>query len=71
MAWNFAEQIHSLTGFDAASTSDSETGEDFNLLTIMDAACCAVVLLFFLDIAPNIAYSSSVKIILIFFIVFL
>ena len=41
MAWNFAEQIHSLTGFDAASTSDSETGEDFNLLAnqwLVDAA---------------------------------
>ena len=32
MAWTYADQIHSLTGFDADSTSDSETGEDFNLL---------------------------------------
>jgi hypothetical protein len=32
MAWNFADQIHALTGFDADNTSDSETGEDFNLL---------------------------------------
>ena len=41
MAWNFAEQIHSLTGFDAASTSDTETGEDFNILAnqwLVDAA---------------------------------
>ena len=41
MAWNFAEQIHALTGLDAASTGDSETGEDFNLLAnqwLVDAA---------------------------------
>ena len=41
MAWNFAEQIHSLTKYDAASTNDSETGEDFNLLAnqwLVDAA---------------------------------
>ena len=25
MAWNFADQIHALTGFDADSTNDSET----------------------------------------------
>ena len=48
MAWNFAEQIHSLTGFDAASTSDSETGEDFNLLAnqwCVDAAKEVIILL--------------------------
>ena len=41
MAWNFADQIHALTGFDADSTSDSETTEDFNLLAnqwLVDAA---------------------------------
>ena len=41
MAWNFADQIHALTGFDADSTSDSETDEDFNLLAnqwLVDAA---------------------------------
>ena len=41
MAWNFADQIHALTGYDADSTSDSETGEDFNLLAnqwLVDAA---------------------------------
>tara|TARA_R100000458_G_scaffold3352_1_gene2757 strand:+ start:504 stop:1211 length:708 start_codon:yes stop_codon:yes gene_type:complete len=41
MAWDFAAQIHALTGFDADSTSDSETGEDFNLLAnqwLVDAA---------------------------------
>jgi hypothetical protein len=41
MAWNFADQIHALTGFDADNTSDSETGEDFNLLAnqwLVDAA---------------------------------
>ena len=41
MAWNFADQIHALTGLDADNTSDSETGEDFNLLAnqwLVDAA---------------------------------
>ena len=41
MAWNFAAQIPALTGFDADSTSDSETDEDFNLLAnqwLVDAA---------------------------------
>jgi len=41
MAWKFADQIHALTGFDAESTNDSETGEDFNLLAnqwLVDAA---------------------------------
>tara|TARA_R110000824_G_scaffold161930_2_gene337435 strand:- start:250 stop:963 length:714 start_codon:yes stop_codon:yes gene_type:complete len=41
MAWNFADQIHALTGFDADSTSDSATDEDFNLLAnqwLVDAA---------------------------------
>jgi hypothetical protein len=41
MAWKFADQIHALTGLDAESTSDSETGEDFNLLAnqwLVDAA---------------------------------
>ena len=32
MAWDFAAQIHALTGYDADSTSDSETGDDFNVL---------------------------------------
>ena len=32
MAWTYADQIHSLSGFDADSTADSETGEDLNLL---------------------------------------
>ena len=32
MAWDYAAQIHALTGFDADSTDDSETGDDFNLL---------------------------------------
>ena len=41
MAWTFSEQIHALTGFDAASNSDSETGEDFRVLSaqwLTDAA---------------------------------
>ena len=41
MAWNFADQIHALTGYDADNTADSETGEDFNLLAnqwLVDAA---------------------------------
>ena len=41
MAWNFSEQIHALTGFDAASDEDSETGEDFRVLSaqwLTDAA---------------------------------
>tara|TARA_Y100001963_G_C6724908_1_gene420942 strand:+ start:678 stop:1355 length:678 start_codon:yes stop_codon:yes gene_type:complete len=33
MAWTFSEQIHALTGLDAASNSDSETGEDFRVLS--------------------------------------
>ena len=32
MAIDFAAQIHALTGFDADSTSDTETGDDFNVL---------------------------------------
>ena len=41
MAWTFSEQIHALTGLDAASNSDSETGEDFRVLSaqwLVDAA---------------------------------
>tara|TARA_R100000781_G_scaffold74601_1_gene46456 strand:- start:396 stop:1118 length:723 start_codon:yes stop_codon:yes gene_type:complete len=41
MAWNFADQIHALTGYDADNTADSETDEDFNLLAnqwLVDAA---------------------------------
>ena len=41
MAWTFADQIHSLSGYDADSTSDTETGEDFNILAnqwLTDAA---------------------------------
>ena len=41
MAWDYAAQIHALTGFDADSTDDSETGDDFNLLAnqwLVDAA---------------------------------
>ena len=41
MAWTFSEQIHALTGLDAASNSDSETGEDFRVLSaqwLTDAA---------------------------------
>lgn len=41
MAWKFADQIHSLSGFDAESTDDSDVGEDFNLLAnqwLVDAA---------------------------------
>ena len=41
MAWNYAGQIHALTGFDADSTADSETEEDNNLLAnqwLVDAA---------------------------------
>ena len=41
MAWSFSEEIHALTGFDAASNSDSETGEDFRVLSaqwLTDAA---------------------------------
>ena len=41
MAWDFAAQMHALTGYDADSTSDSETGEDFNVLAnqwLTDAA---------------------------------
>jgi hypothetical protein len=33
MAWTFSEQIHAITGFDAASNSDSATGEDFRVLS--------------------------------------
>ena len=33
MAWTFSEQIHALTGLDAASNSDSETGEDYRVLS--------------------------------------
>tara|TARA_R100001594_G_scaffold146395_1_gene197733 strand:+ start:30 stop:746 length:717 start_codon:yes stop_codon:yes gene_type:complete len=32
MALDFAAQIHALTGFDADSTNDTETGDDFNVL---------------------------------------
>ena len=41
MAWTFSEQIHALTGLDAASNSDSETGEDYRVLSaqwLTDAA---------------------------------
>ena len=41
MAWTFSEQIHALTGLDAASNSDSATGEDFRVLSaqwLVDAA---------------------------------
>ena len=41
MAWDFAAQIHALTGFDADSTSDTDTGEDFNVMAtqwLTDAA---------------------------------
>ena len=33
MAWDFADQIHALTGYDADSSDDTDTGEDFNVLT--------------------------------------
>tara|TARA_R100001594_G_scaffold129201_2_gene167742 strand:- start:1674 stop:2447 length:774 start_codon:yes stop_codon:yes gene_type:complete len=33
MALDFAAQIHALTGFDADSTDDSETGDDYDELT--------------------------------------
>jgi hypothetical protein len=32
MAIDFAAQIHALTGFDADSSNDTETGDDFNVL---------------------------------------
>lgn len=32
MAWNYADQIHSLSGFDADTESASETGENFSVL---------------------------------------
>ena len=41
MAWNFADQIHSLTGFDADLESASETGEYYSVLAqqwLTDAA---------------------------------
>tara|TARA_R100001530_G_scaffold85101_1_gene59289 strand:- start:306 stop:1187 length:882 start_codon:yes stop_codon:yes gene_type:complete len=41
MAWNYADQIHALSGFDADNTADSDTGEDFNILAnqwLTDAA---------------------------------
>ena len=41
MAWTFSEQIHALTGLDAPSNSDSETGEDYRVLSaqwLTDAA---------------------------------
>ena len=31
MAWKFADEIHALSGFDAESGTDTETGEDHNL----------------------------------------
>tara|TARA_B100000214_G_scaffold63710_1_gene41911 strand:- start:2574 stop:3263 length:690 start_codon:yes stop_codon:yes gene_type:complete len=59
VAWNFAEQIHSLTGFDAASTEDTVTGEDFNILAnqwLVDAAKEVINLL------PNKLKMKCVKI---------
>ena len=41
MAWDFAAQIHSLSGFDADTESASETGENFSVLAqqwLTDAA---------------------------------
>ena len=41
MAWNYADQIHSLSGFDADTESASETGENFSVLAqqwLTDAA---------------------------------
>ena len=41
MAWDFAAQIHALTGFDADSTSETETEETFRTMTarwLIDAA---------------------------------
>ena len=41
MAWDFAAQIHALTGFDADSATDTEAGEDFNVMAtqwLTDAA---------------------------------
>ena len=41
MAWSFSEEIHALTGFDAASSSTTETGETHRTMTaqwLKDAA---------------------------------
>ena len=41
MAWDFAAQIHALTGFDADSSDNTEVGETFRIMTaqwLKDAA---------------------------------
>jgi hypothetical protein len=33
MAWNFSQEIHALTGFDADSSGSTATGETYRTLT--------------------------------------